>query len=111
MDFQNDLLHKDGVMARNGNKPEPVESVVAATTAVMHHCKKARIPTVGCFITILTNAEGVGIGLGLFEKRFPYVKKEGFREGTWGHAFLEGLPAPDYRVRKWTFSPLFRTEL
>lgn len=111
MDFQNDRLHPEGVCAKNGISCMPVDSVVRATIEVMKRCREVRIPIIGCYLTVLPDLSGRGIGIDLLKKGLPFLVKEGFRIGTWGHAFLDGLLKPDYSVCKWSYSSMFRTEL
>lgn len=111
LDFQNDLLHPQGVFPNNGISPAPIDVVIEATAKTMLACKTHQIPIIGAHLTVLTDNQGMGIGLGLFEKRFPFLKHQGFRFGTWGHAFVQALPPTDYAIRKWTFSALYHTEL
>lgn len=41
----------------------------------------------------------------------PFLVKEGFRNGTWGHQLIDELPRPNYEVRKWGYSAMYQTEL
>ncbi|MFQ5960603.1 MAG: cysteine hydrolase family protein [Candidatus Methylomirabilales bacterium] len=111
MDLQNDFCSRDGVFARNGFKVDAIEAIIPTVARVMEECKRRRIPTVASKLTILTDLEGKAMGLGHLADLRPFLAKEGFREGTSGHAVIRELPRPDYEFRKWGYSAMYQTEL
>jgi nicotinamidase-related amidase len=77
----------------------------------MDACRARRIPIVATQLTVLTDLDGKAMGLGHLRQLRPWMVDEGFRAGTPGHALVEGLPQPDYLVRKWGYSAMYQTEL
>lgn len=111
LDIQNDLCHEEGVYSKNGLSASNVSPIIPNLIEVMHFCHKHAIPIIATQLTILTNAKKQPIGMGQLKLFRPFLEKEGFREGTWGHDIIDGLPKIDYSIRKWTLSPFFNTEL
>jgi nicotinamidase-related amidase len=114
LDLQNDFAHPDGTFGRNGFEHVPVAAaeVLPNILKAWEACRELRIPVVGVGLTILTDLDGNAIGIEQFRPGLRELfTREGFRSGTWGERFLDGLPEPDYRVRKWGHSAMFLTEL
>lgn len=111
LDIQNDLCHDDGVYARNGLAAASVKSVIPNLIETMHFCHKQKIPIIATKLSILVNQKQEPIGLGNLGKLRPFLEKEGFREGTWGHDLFDTLPKVDFSIRKWNLSPFYQTEL
>lgn len=111
LDLQNDLCHPDGVYAKHGLFSTHVQSILPNITNTVLFCHKNNIPVIATQLTVLTDLEGQGIGLGYVQKMRPFLVKEGFREGSWGHDLLEGIPEIKYRVKKWSTSAFYQTEL
>lgn len=118
MDMQNDFCHPDGVFARNGfgHMVASADEIAPRIYEVTKAAKEAGIPVVTTKLTVLTDRDGRGIGLGQFRQNLQdFMVHEGFREGTWGQQvldrFLEPEVKPDYDVRKWGHSAMYLTEL
>lgn len=111
LDIQNDLCHTDGVYARNGLLASNIDTIIPNLSEVMHFCHKNNIPIIATKLTVLTNKEKKGIGLGSLLKLRPFLEHDGFREGTWGHDLYDHLPKVDFSVSKWTLSPFYQTDL
>lgn len=111
MDMQRDFCDRDGVFARHGFDVTSIERVIPSIARVMQACKARRIPVVATKLTILTDLDGKGMGLGHLRDLRPFLVDEGFRAGTPGHEIIPQLPRPDYEVRKWGYSAMYQTEL
>lgn len=111
MDMQRDFCDADGAYARHGFDVSPVEPLVPRIARVMGACRARRIPILATQLTILTDLDGRAMGLGHLRELRPWMVDEGFRAGTRGHELIDGLPAPDYPVRKWGYSAMYQTEL
>ncbi|GAF89625.1 unnamed protein product, partial [marine sediment metagenome] len=85
--------------------------IIPNITEVMHFCHKIKIPIIASKLTILTDHTEAPIGLGNLGKLRPFLQKEGFREGSWGHDLFDTLPKIDFSIRKWSLSPFYQTEL
>lgn len=111
MDMQRDFCDADGVYARHGFDPSPVQPIVPRIARVMDACRARDVPIVATKLTVLTDLHGNAIGLGHLRELRPFFVQEGFRAGTPGHELIAGLPEPDYVVRKWGYSAMYQTEL
>ncbi|MBI2166470.1 MAG: cysteine hydrolase, partial [Chloroflexi bacterium] len=111
LDMQNDFCSKEGVFARNGFDVGPIEPIVPRIARVMIACRQKHIPIVASQLTVLEDLEGKAMGLGHLRTLRPFLQKDGFRAGTWGHETIDALPKPDYKVRKWGYSAMYLTEM
>jgi ureidoacrylate peracid hydrolase len=111
MDMQRDFCDRDGVFARQGFDVSAIEGIIPALTRVMQACKQRRIPMVATVLTVLLDLDGRAMSLGHLNTLRPFLRTEGFREGSPGHEVIPQLPRPDYQVRKWGHSAMYLTEL
>jgi len=111
LDLQNDLCHEDGVYEKHGLSAKQALNIIPTITETIEFCNKTKIPTIATKLTILVDSDNSAIGLGTLKNLKPFLEKEGFREGTWGHDLYEGIPSVDYKVSKWGVSAFYETEL
>ncbi len=111
LDMQNDLCHPEGVYAKNGLAATHIPVIIPNVVNVVHYCHKNRIPVISTQLTVLSDLDGIAMGLGIYSKLRPFLEKEGFRPDTWGHDLLDEIPHVDYKVRKWNLSAFYDTEL
>jgi ureidoacrylate peracid hydrolase len=111
MDMQRDFCDRDGVFPRHGFGVASIEALIPTLARVMQACKRRRIPIVATKLTVLLDLDGRAMTLGHLNTLRPFLKTEGFREGTPGHEIIPQLPRPDYEVRKWGHSAMYLTEL
>jgi ureidoacrylate peracid hydrolase len=111
MDMQRDFCDRDGVFARHGSDVTSIEAMVPTLARVMQACKERRIPIVATKLTVLLDLDGRAMTLGHLNTLRPFLKAEGFREGSRGQEVIPQLPRPDYEVRKWGHSAMYLTEL
>jgi nicotinamidase-related amidase len=109
--MQNDNCHSNGVYNTHGLTSANVNNIIPNVVETMHFCNKMSIPIIATQLTVLEDLNKGAIGLDSYQTIRPFLKKEGFREGTWGHELLEELPSPNYKIRKWGMSAFFQTEL
>lgn len=111
LDLQNDLCHPDGVYPKHGLFSSHVQSILPNIAETVSFCHKNKIPVIATQLTVLTGLDNDGVGLGYSQKIRPFLLKEGFREGSWGHDLMEEIPHVEYRVKKWGTSAFHQTEL
>ncbi len=111
LDMQNDLCHPEGVYARHGLAANHVSVILPNLINTIHFCHKNKIPVIATQLTVLTDLDSKAMGLGIYSKLRPFLEKEGFRPGTWGHDLLEEIPHVDYKIRKWNLSAFYQTDL
>jgi ureidoacrylate peracid hydrolase len=111
LNLQNDLCHPEGVYAKHGLVPSHVEFMLPNVSDMVHFCKDHRIPVISSHLTIIPDLQGKALGLGPTKKLRPFLEHEGFRENSWGHDLLEGIPPSDFAIRQWSISPFYQTEL
>lgn len=111
LDLQNDLCHEEGIYAKNGLAGTHIPIILPNIIQTIHYCHKNRIPVIATQLTVLSDIDSHAMGLGIYSKLRPFLQKEGFRPGSWGHDLLEEIPHVDYTVRKWNLSAFYDTEL
>ena len=111
LDMQNDLCHSDGIYARNGLSASNIDEIIPNLSEVMHFCHKNQVPIIATKLTVLTDKNNKGIGLGSLLRLRPFLEHDGFREQTWGHDLYDHLPEVDFSIHKWALSPFYHTEL
>lgn len=119
MDFQNDFVHPDGVYGTSGtfsHVPVAAVPVIEGVQPVLRAAKARRIPIVGVRLRVFTDLDGKAIGVDQFRQQLQELfADQGFREGTWGHDFVDELKAddvaPDYFIDKWGHSAMYLTGL
>ncbi|KPK33285.1 MAG: hypothetical protein AMS24_01525 [Chlamydiae bacterium SM23_39] len=111
VDMQNDTCHIDGIYNKNGLGIQNIQSIIPNIIETIHFCKNNQIPIIATQFTILEDFNKKAIGLDAFIEVRPFLKNEGFRENSWGHDFLEQLPQIDYKIKKWSISGFYQTEL
>lgn len=109
--MQNDNVDRVGAYARHGLPPDAIELALPKMRRVCEAFKRRGWPVVATKLTIMTDLDGRPMGHEVLASYRPFFLEEGFRDGTWGHAFTDQLPSPDYEVRKWAFSSFYQTEL
>jgi len=109
--MQNDACHSDGIYARNGVSPAPIQLIVPAQVRVAEACHASGVAIIATKLTILTDLAGAAAGAGPIATVRPFLLHDGLRDGTWGHQVIDELPRADYEVRKWVYSSFHRTEL
>ncbi len=111
MDMQRDFCDRDGVFARNGFDVSAIEAITPTLARVMQACQQRRIPIVATKLTVLLDLDGRAMSLGHLNQLRPFLKTDGFREGSRGQEVIPQLPRPDYEVRKWGHSAMYLSEL
>jgi nicotinamidase-related amidase len=108
--MQNEFASPEGEFWKNGLNGESVVALVPQMRRVCEACKAARIPIFATKLTILTDLDGRGVGIGHMATFRPFLARAGLRDGSWGHQIIDDLPRPDYEFRKWAYSAFHRTE-
>lgn len=111
LDLQNDLCHKEGIYAKHGLYSSHIETILPKIAEIVLFCKKQSIPIIATQLTIILDPNGEAAGLGGIKKMRPFLTKEGFRKGNWGHDLLDEITHVDYQVNKWSISAFYQTEL
>lgn len=111
LDIQNDSCHIEGVFHKNGLDAGCLSKIIPNIVNMNYFCKKNNIPVIAVQHSVLENSQKEAIGLGIYKKILPFIKFEGLREGTWGHDLLEEIKNVDYKIRRWSMSSFYHTEL
>jgi len=111
VDMQNDFIHPQGVLARQGLLFDDFEGFVKRVATLMGRCRSKGLPVVATRHIIHQNPQGQAVGGGLWVEMRPFLETEGFRQGSWGAEIIDGLPRPDYIIDKTRFSGFFETNM
>lgn len=110
LDLQNDICSVDGVFHKNGLDASFSTKLIPHIVDMICFCKKQNIPVIAIQMSVLENASQA-IGLGIYKKMIPFLEKEGLRDNSWGHDLLEEIKNVDYKIKRWTMSAFYHTEL
>jgi nicotinamidase-related amidase len=108
--MQNEFTSPEGEFWKAGLNGESAVALIPAMTRVCEAARAARIPIFATKLTVFTDLDGRGIGIGHMATFRPFLARAGLRDGTWGHQITSDLPKPDYEFRKWAYSAFHRTE-
>lgn len=111
LDLQNDICSVDGIFHKNGLDANLSLKIVRPIVDMIYFCKKQNIPVIAMQMSILENTNKQAIGLGIYKKMIPFLEKEGLRVGSWGHDLLDEIKNVDYKIKRWTMSAFYYTEL
>ncbi len=111
LNLQNDLCHEEGVYAKQGLTFKQKEEIIPPLLKALSFCKEKKIPIIASCLTVLVDLEKKAMGIQNILELRPFLKTEGFRENSWGHDLLEEIPEVDYKIRQWSLSPFYQTEL
>lgn len=111
LDLQNDICNVDGTFHKNGLDATSALKIIPNIIDMICFCKNQNIPIIAVQMSVLENEKKEAIGLGIYKKIIPFLEKEGLREGSWGHDLLDEIKNVDYKVKRWTMSAFYHTEL
>ena len=111
LDLQNDICNIDGTFHKNGLDASLSLKIVPHIVDMIYFCKKESIPVIAVQMSVLENAKNEAIGLGIYKKMIPFIEKEGLRDNSWGHDLLDEIKNVDYKIKRWTMSAFYHTEL
>lgn len=111
VDMQNDVLHSQGILAKQGFLLDGVEAFVGRVSSLMNMCRAKGIPVIATRHIIRENHQGKAVGGGIWVEMRPHLQAAGYRQGTWGAQIIEGLPIPDFVVEKHRFNAFYGTGL
>jgi ureidoacrylate peracid hydrolase len=111
VDMQNDFIHPQGVLGRQGLLVDGFEGFVQRVGKLVVLCRAKGLPIIATRHIIHQNPQGQAVGGGLWVEMRPFLKTEGFRPGSWGAEIVDGLPIPDYIIDKTRFSGFFETNM
>jgi len=109
VDMQNDFIHPEGVLGRRGFDVEDLDNFVDRIGSLMKAFKSEGMPVIATRHIIQKNGAGEAVGGGLWVEMRQFLKRDGFREGTWGAQLIDGLELPDYIIDKPRFSAFYQT--
>jgi ureidoacrylate peracid hydrolase len=110
IDMINDCIHAEGVYGKQGILNPKVKDIVPPIVKLIGVCKQLDIPVIGIVTITHRNADGTAVDLGLAAQR-SFLKREGFRQGTWGTKIIDGIPQCDYIIEKMRLNGFFNTGL
>ncbi|NGX63023.1 MAG: Peroxyureidoacrylate/ureidoacrylate amidohydrolase RutB [Candidatus Anoxychlamydiales bacterium] len=111
LDLQNDICNKGGIFHKNGLDVTAATTIIPNIVEMAYFCKNQNIPIIAIQLSVLENANKEAIGLGVYKKMMPFLEIEGLRNDSWGHDFIEEIKYIDYKIKRWTMSSFYQTEL
>ena len=111
IDLQNDFLHPEGAYGRAGQS----SAVMAALPERIRPVAKALRARGGTYIsaqfTLVPGPAGKPLIAPHLKKLRPFLGKDDFAPGSFGHGLVEDLAPADYTIEKVAYSALYQTRL
>ena len=111
IDMINDFIHPEGAYGKQGISNPKVKDIVPPIVKLMGVCRQSGIPVIGIVTITHRNADGTPVDLGLALAHRPFLRHEGFGQGTWGARVVDEIPRCDFVIEKMRLSAFFQSSL
>ncbi|MEW6668277.1 MAG: isochorismatase family cysteine hydrolase [Thermodesulfobacteriota bacterium] len=111
IDMINDCIHPEGAYGRQGISNPKVKDIVPPIVKLTGVCRRLGIPVIGIVTITHRNAYGASVDMGLALAQRPFLRHEGFGQGTWGTKMIDEIPQCDYVIEKVRLNAFFQTSL
>jgi ureidoacrylate peracid hydrolase len=111
IDLQNDLLHPDGVYARNSVASEQARAVPGRLKPLISALRRKKGCVVASLFTIVIGPQGQPFVGGNMKRLRPFLSGSDFQAGTWGHRLVDEVGKADMEVEKIATSAFYMSRL
>jgi ureidoacrylate peracid hydrolase len=111
IDLQNDMIHPDGVYARNGVVSEQVRSVAHRLRPLADRLRERKGWLISNQFTIVSGHDGQPFISDNMRRLRPFLSGRDFRPGSWGHKLVDELGTADLEIEKIAYSAFYMTRL
>jgi len=110
-DLQNDFLHPEGAYGRSGVTSPEIAAVPDRMVAVVDAMRNVGCPVVSTHFTLVLGRDGQPLISEHLKAVRPFLSKEDFCSGGWGHDLVDILKPCDAKVEKVAFSAFYMSRL
>jgi len=111
VDLQNDFLHADGAYARGGASNADIAALPARLKPLADALRAAGGVIVSTHFTLVPGRGGEPLISPHLKALRPFLKKDDFAPGSWGHALVDELAPSDFQIEKIAYSAFYMTRL
>ena len=111
VDLQNDFLHADGAYARGGETNADIAALPARLKPLADALRAAGGVIVSTHFTLVPGRGGEPLISPHLKALRPFLKKDDFAPGSWGHALVDELAPSDFQIEKIAYSAFYMTRL
>ncbi len=111
VDMQNDFLHPDGAYARGGATSDLISVLPEKLKHVADAVRSAEGWIVSTHFTLVSGKNGDPFISEHLRKLRPFLKKDDFRPGGFGHALIDELAPADLLVEKIAYSAFYMSRM
>jgi nicotinamidase-related amidase len=110
-DMQNDFLHPEGAYARGGQTSADIASLPARLAPLTDAMRNAGGWVVSTHFTLVPGKRGEPFISPHLKATRPFLERDDFAPGSWGHALVDELAPSDISVEKIAFSAFYMSRL
>ena len=111
VDLQNDFLHPNGAYARGGATSADIAALPARVKPVADAVRAAGGWVIATHFTLVPGKQGEPFISPHLKALRPFLRKEDFAPGGFGHALVDELQPADISVEKIAFSAFYMSRL
>ena len=111
IDLQNDFLHPEGAYGRAGQKSETIAQLPSRLTPLADLIRKKGGWIVSTQFTLVPGKKEEPFILEHLKQLRPFLGKDDFAPGSWGHQLVEELQPADLSVEKVAYSAFYMSRL
>ena len=111
VDMQNDFLHPDGAYARGGATSDLISVLPEKLKHVADAVRSVEGWIVSTHFTLVPGKNGDPFISEHLRKLRPFLKKDDFRPGGFGHALIDELAPADLLVEKIAYSAFYMSRM
>jgi nicotinamidase-related amidase len=111
VDLQNDFIHPGGAYARGGAVAAPIAALPARLKPVADAVRAKGGWIVSTHFTLVPGKHGEPFISPHLKQVRPFLRKDDFAPGSWGHALVDDLAPADLAVEKVAFSAFYMSRL
>lgn len=111
VDLQNDFLHPEGAYARGGQENADIAALPERVLPLADELRRKGGWVVSAHFTLVPGKGGEPFISPHLKELRPFLGKDDFAPGSWGHALVDALQPADLTVEKVAYSAFYMTRL
>ena len=111
VDLQNDFLHPDGAYGRAGQTSEAIAALPARVKPLADALRAKGGWVVSTHFTLVPGKGGEPFIADHLRKLRPFLAKDDFMPGGWGHALVDELQPADITIEKVAYSAFYQSRM
>jgi ureidoacrylate peracid hydrolase len=111
VDLQNDFLHENGAYARAGQGNADIAALPARLKPLANLVRERGGFVVSTHFTLVPGRGGEPLISPHLKALRPFLRRNDFAPGSWGHALVAELAPSDFEIEKVAYSAFYMTRL